>query len=73
VTVVQRGDVDFDGQVDISDLTYLISYLFIGGPPPQPIQLSGEMDCADPVDISDLTALIGNLFISLAPSPCNPY
>jgi len=30
----RNGDVNLDGRVDISDVVYLINFLFIGGPPP---------------------------------------
>lgn len=73
LVVLQRGDLDFDGSVDISDLTILISYLFLEGPPPVPVVEAGDFDCLDDIDISDLTKLIENLFITLAPCPCNPY
>jgi len=63
------GDFDGDAVVDISDLTDLISYLFLGGPPPSP-ESRLELDCIAPVDISDLTALIDYLFISLSPLSC---
>ncbi|MCJ7577511.1 MAG: dockerin type I domain-containing protein [candidate division Zixibacteria bacterium] len=28
------ADVNPDGKIDVSDVVYLINYLFIGGPPP---------------------------------------
>ena len=31
-TVLQRGDINFSGAVDISDLTWLVNYLFVEGP-----------------------------------------
>jgi len=30
----RNGDVNLDGRVDISDVVYLINFLFVGGPPP---------------------------------------
>jgi len=71
-TVLQYGDVTFDGPIDIGDVTYLISYLFIEGPAPLPVSESGNFDCDGPVDISDLTLLIRFLFLSGGNSPCNP-
>jgi len=32
------GDVNADGKIDISDAVYLLSYLFSGGPEPEPCQ-----------------------------------
>ncbi|UCC44722.1 MAG: hypothetical protein JSU65_01990 [Candidatus Zixiibacteriota bacterium] len=57
------GDVAFDdGFVDIGDLTYLISFMFISGPPlPVPNLADVNADCT--IDIGDVTDLIGYLFI----------
>ncbi|MBI5266762.1 MAG: hypothetical protein HY851_05965 [candidate division Zixibacteria bacterium] len=67
------GNVDGEmpAGVDISDLTYLIGYMFMGGPAPIALQ-TGNCDCSPDgnIDISDLTALIDNLFISLNPLCC---
>jgi len=72
VTVVQHGDVNFDGAVDIADLTSLIDHLFINFPP-LTVPEAGNVNCQGVVDISDLTALIDWLFINFTPSPCNPF
>jgi hypothetical protein len=72
-TVLQRGDVDFNGSVDIADLTELISSLFISFDPIEPEPEAGNIDCAGTVDIVDLTFLISWLFIDFTGSPCNPY
>ncbi len=72
-TVLQRGDTDFNGDVDIGDLTQLIGYLFINGGEPRPVAESGDYNCDDIIDIGDLTKLIGYLFSSGATSPCNPF
>ncbi|MBI5267795.1 MAG: M1 family metallopeptidase [candidate division Zixibacteria bacterium] len=60
------GNVDMTEGVDISDLTYLIEYLYLGGPPPlAPATADYDNDCN--MDISDLTALIGFLFFDGPP------
>jgi hypothetical protein len=71
--VLQRGDLDFSGPLDISDLTYFVEFMFNQGPPPQPIPESGDFDCDLSVTISDLTALVEFLFQSGPSAPCNPY
>jgi len=38
---VALGDVNNDGKVDLADVSFLLKYLFAGGPPPQP----PEADC----------------------------
>lgn len=63
------GDVDVSGNVDISDITAIISYLYLNGPPPDPLA-AGEIDGQAPIDIADLSRLIDYLYISFAPLPC---
>ncbi len=72
-TVLQRGDLNFSGVLDISDLTYFVEFMFSEGPWPQPIFEAGDFDCSSDVNISDLTALVELLFQSGPSAPCNPY
>ncbi len=62
------GNVDMaDQNVDISDLTYLIGYLYLNGPyPTVPATADVDNDCA--IDISDVTRLIGFLYLA-GPDP----
>ena len=62
------GDVTGDGEVDIADAIYLINYLFIGAPPPDPLFL-GDVDCDDQLNIGDVVYLINYLFLE-GPEPC---
>ena len=61
------GDASRDGIVDISDVVYLMNYLFIHGPGPNPLA-SGDPtnDCV--VDIGDVVYLINFLFVN-GPAP----
>jgi hypothetical protein len=72
-TVLQIGDMDFDGQLDISDLTVLIGYMYLGGPPPEPVAASGNFDCEGAIDIADLTLFIGYLYLSGDPCACRVF
>lgn len=63
-----RGDVNRDGLIDATDVTYLINYLFVGGPAPIPLE-SGDVNCDGVVDVVDVVYLINYLFIS-GPPPC---
>ncbi|MBU8934361.1 MAG: dockerin type I repeat-containing protein [candidate division Zixibacteria bacterium] len=54
------GDLNLDGQVNIADLTYMVSYLFLGGPAPNSIE-SGDLDGDGVVTISDLQLLIARV------------
>lgn len=73
ITVLQRGDLDFSGTVDISDILYFVDYSFAFGPPPIPVELAADFDCSGTVDVSDLLAMLDYAFISGPACPCNPY
>ncbi len=61
------GDANGDASVDISDVVYLIAYIFSGGSAPSPL-LAGDANCDIAVDISDVVYLIAYIFSSgLAP------
>jgi hypothetical protein len=62
------GDANGDGTVDISDVVYLIAYIFSGGSPPSPL-LAGDANCDSMVDISDVVYLIAYIF-SGGLAPC---
>ena len=61
-------DVTADGIVNIADVMYLINYLFIEGPPPEPLE-AGDATCDGVVNIADALHLINYLFID-GPTPC---
>jgi hypothetical protein len=63
-----RGDVNRDGATNSADITYLINYLFAGGPTPIPLE-SGDVNCDGFVNIADVVYLINYLFAS-GPPPC---
>ncbi|MBU1470233.1 MAG: VCBS repeat-containing protein [candidate division Zixibacteria bacterium] len=61
------SDADGSLQVDIDDAIFLVSYIFLGGPSPQPLA-SGDADCSGEVDIDDLVYTINYIFVGgLAP------
>jgi len=62
------GDASGDCVVDISDVVYLIAYIFSGGSPPSPL-LAGDANCEGMVDISDVVYLIAYIFSGGA-KPC---
>jgi hypothetical protein len=63
------GDVDASGGIDIDDVVYLIAYIFVGGPGPNPYE-SGDADCSVGVDIDDVVYLITYIF-SGGNAPCD--
>jgi len=62
------GNASGDGIVDISDVVYLIAYIFSGGSAPSP-KLAGDANCDSIVDISDVVYLIAYIF-SGGQAPC---
>lgn len=62
------GDADGNDIVNISDAVFLISYIFGGGPPPDPFD-AGDVDCNEIVNISDVVYLIAYIFGG-GPGPC---
>ena len=77
-----RGNVDMDGGdvIDISDLVFLVDYMFTGGPPPTCDEeanndgsccASGSSESLSDIDISDLVYLVDYMFNGgPAPPPC---
>jgi len=61
-----RGDTNGDGIIDISDVVYLINYLFIGGPLPVPLA-AGDCNRDTVVDVSDVVSLLNYLFVGGPP------
>jgi hypothetical protein len=62
------GDANGDGVINVVDVVYLINYLFISGPAPDPIQ-AGDVNCDGFVNVTDVVYLINYLFID-GPPPC---
>jgi hypothetical protein len=65
-----RGDPNGDGVIDISDVVYLLNYLFVHGPAPVPILDAGDATCDGVVDASDVVYLLNYLFVSGPPPNC---
>jgi hypothetical protein len=63
------GDADGSRDIDIDDVVYVITYIFSGGPPPDPLE-AGDADCSGEVDIDDVVYLIAYIF-SGGPPPCD--
>lgn len=67
--IFYRGDANKDEQVSVSDIVYLISYLFKGGEAPNPLS-SGDCNCDGQVSVSDIVFLINYLFKGGPPPIC---
>ena len=69
--IVLCGDCNNDGTINSADVVYLINYLFIGGPAPQPQLCVGDCNGDNVVNSADVVYLINYLFIGgPAPTGC---
>jgi len=64
-----RGNVNGDDKVSLSDIVYLINYLFKFGPEPIPELGIGDANCDGKVSLGDIVYLINYLF-KFGPPPC---
>ncbi|MEA2030943.1 MAG: S8 family serine peptidase [candidate division Zixibacteria bacterium] len=67
---VLRGDANHSLSINVSDITYLVSFLFMEGPSPVSIQ-AGDANSNLEINVSDLTFLVAYLFQG-GPPPANP-
>lgn len=67
-TVFLRGDSNDDGQHDISDASYSLNYLFLGGPVPACLDAADANDDGS-LDLSDPVAGLNVLFLGSKPLP----
>jgi thiol-disulfide isomerase/thioredoxin len=63
------GDCNSDEEINLSDVVYLINYLFKNGPAPEPIE-SGNVNCDETVTVPDIVYLINYVLKSGSPPPC---
>jgi hypothetical protein len=55
------GDCTGDGEINLADVVYLLSDLFKGGPPPDPV-CRGDANCSGFREVGDVVVLINYLF-----------
>ena len=63
------GDVNNSLTVNIIDISYIIAFLYQGGPAPL-VEQSAEIDGNGAIKIVDITELIGILYLQAPPSTC---
>jgi hypothetical protein len=63
------GDADANGVVNVSDIVWMINFVFGDGPEPSPLQ-AGDVDCNGSVNVSDVVFLI-NFVFGTGYDPCD--
>ncbi len=58
---VLRGNINGEGDIDVSDVTYLVAYAFKQGPPPLCTE-EGNTNGEGEIDVSDVTFLVAYAF-----------
>ena len=64
------GIIDAGVPINVADLTYLVNFLFKGGPPPARHE-EGNVDGSSGINVADLTYLVDYLFLG-GPAPVTP-
>ncbi len=64
------GDLNNDGIINIADFTYIVSYLYGGGPAPIPYLCIGDSNIDSNVNVADMTYILAYLYGG-GPAPCN--
>ena len=65
------GDADHSNDVSLADGTFLIAYIFQGGPPPACLY-EGDSDISGDINIGDVIYLIAFIFQNGPPPTCGP-
>jgi Right handed beta helix region/Dockerin type I domain len=66
---IDCGNVNGDGEIEVSDAVFLINYLFVGGPEPYPY-LAGDVNCDDKINLVDVIFIVNYVFRG-GNSPCD--
>lgn len=67
----KSGDIDGSNRTNISDVVYLVNYIFTNGPRPYPYLWLADVDCDQSISIADCVSLINYIFGG-GPAPCEP-
>lgn len=66
-----NGDANGSGEIEVSDIIYLVNYIFLYGPEPDPY-LCGDVDCDGDIRLVDIIYLINYVFRG-GPPPCQSF
>jgi hypothetical protein len=67
--MVNAGDCNADGVIDVGDVVYLVNFLYKSGSPPDPLE-AGDTNCDDVVNVGDVVYLVNYLFKGGLPPSC---
>lgn len=71
---VVRGDANNSGAISLSDVVYLIAYIYSAGTPPVPHVGVGDANCDGAVNVMDVDYLVAYIFQhGPAPGICYHY
>ena len=70
--ITANVDNGSDQVIDISDLAYLVDYMFTGGPPPE-CEDEANIESVGGIDISDLVYLVDYMFTEGPAPPACPW
>ena len=68
IMVCSRGDANGDNDINIFDISFLISYLYLDGPAP-PDENCANVNAENGINIFDITYLINYLYLEGPPPP----
>lgn len=69
VSLYSYGDANKDRTINIGDATYIINYVFRGGPTPTPVKESGDANCDGKINVADAITIVNYVFRG-GPAPC---
>ena len=69
--VYRRGDTNTDGNANLSDASFLLNFLFLGGPPPD-CMATADVNGDGGGNLSDASFLLNFLFLG-GPTPPDPF
>jgi len=64
------GDVNVSGTITSADVIYLVRFIFLVGPPPEPCFGAGDVTCNGTITAADVIRLVNYVFKS-GPEPCD--
>ncbi|MBK7091323.1 MAG: dockerin type I repeat-containing protein [bacterium] len=65
------GDANGNARVDVSDIVFIVSFIFAHGAAPMPL-IAGDVNCDAKINIGDAVYLVNYVFIS-GPPPCDGF